>query len=343
MFISLLNEHHCICCNVVGKKPGSSIENAKELFHNVSDRVKSSRASSSSSSSSKSKRKSYKYSTTYEKPKPTSASKYTPAWESYVAANLHLYIVPLAIFLRRSREFDFSAEGFNWSMTYVQKVLRVFSPQLVKTLEKLMNHHNYVSDNESSNNKRLYGIVQSHEKNLGEYCPPRPNIMIGGLESTVWSLEMLQQDMHALLEEMVLQHRKTVSEQDFVEQFVAKIQGLLFKEGVQAEEQTIQKVVQKAKIIVKFPRHYEVFPNGNGQDIGDSRKNAMAQYNDSSIFSPEREQNGFITTKGRYQILEGSKICNAMDVAFIGDPMCKYLYCSNNLLRTWNCHDVSNI
>ena len=304
---------------MIGKKTSSSIDNARELFHNVSDRVTSSKSGPNS------KRKSHQYYTTYEKPKPNKPSKYAPAWESYVAANLHLYIVPLAIFLRRSREFDFSVEGFPSSITCVQRVLRVFSPKLVNTLEKLMNHHNYVSENESSTNKRLYSMVQRHEHNLGDFCPPRATAMNTGLDdTTVWSLEMLQKDMHALLEEIVLQHRKTVNEQDFFEQFFARIQRWILKEGVQAEEQTILNIIQKAKIIVKFPRNYEVFPNGN--DVAScARGNALApQSMDSSIFAPEREESGFISTKGRYQILEGSKICNAMDVTFIGDPMCKF-------------------
>ncbi len=308
---------------IKGKKSGSSIENAREIFSNVSNRVASRKNSPTPAIS---KRTTYQYYTNYEKPKPSTVSKYTPAWESYVAANLHLYVVPLAIFLRRSQEFDFSAQGFQGSIGYIQRVLRVFSPQLVKTLEKLMNHTNYLSENEPSINKRLYEIVQRHEQNLGDFCPPRPNVIIGGLDTTAWSLEMLQQDMHALLEEIVLQHRKTVSDQDFLERFFSNIQGLLMKEGVQAEEQLIKNVVKMAKNIVNFPRHYEVFPNnGNEHDRRDGRNSEVARYNDASIFSPDRDQSGFITSKGRYQILEGSKICNAMDVGFIGDPMCKFV------------------
>lgn len=69
-------------------------------------------------------------------PKPSAASKFTAEWESYVAANLHLYIVPLAIFLKRSREIDFSSD-FNKNLDLVQRVIRVFSPRLVKFIHTL--------------------------------------------------------------------------------------------------------------------------------------------------------------------------------------------------------------
>ena len=283
------------------KSKASSIENAKDLLTNVKGRVIRNNSSD---------RKTQQYYTTLERPKVTTVSKYTFAWETYIAANLHLYIIPLSIFLRRAREFDFSKEGFKNAIGYVRKVLRVFSPDVVKTLEKLLSHRISPGNQSSETSKEMYAIFQSHENILGKFRPPRKDD---------WSLEMLQEDMHALLEEISLQHRKTISEQDVIDRLGSTIQGLFFNEGLHAEERMIQTLVQNAKIIVNFPDEYEVFPNGKGQ--GDvSSWNAASQQSDSTN-SPEREQSGQITDTGRSQLLEGSKIFNPMDVAFIGDPM----------------------
>jgi hypothetical protein len=297
---------------IIGKKNSvTSIKNAKELLTNVSDRVT---RTTGDKNLLKANRKSDQYYTTYVKPKQTSNSKYTLAWESYIAANLHLYVIPLAIFLRRAREFDFSREGFQIAISHVQKVLRVFSPKVVTTLEKLMNHQRPEIASSMSRESSL--IVLRHEKILGKYCPPRPSARDNNDQAL--SLEMLQQDMHALLEEIVLQHRKTVGEQDFFERIGSRIQGAFLSEGSKAEEKIIDTVVRRAKEIVHFPRNYEVFPNGKGGDS--SSWNGSAQGSDN-LFSPEREKNGFISDNGRSQLLEGSRICKAMDIAFIGDPM----------------------
>ncbi len=303
----------------VGKKSrASSIENAKDLFTNVSDRVHLTTATTTSSTNKRNTQQ--QYYTTLEKPKATSNSKYTLAWESYIAANLHLYIVPLAIFLRRSREFDFSKDVFQSSMFHVQRVLRVFSPNVVATIEKLLKNDVVAGEGSSStdNNDPLFSIVQRHEQMLGKFCPPRPKVNKDS-DKRASSLNMLQQDMHALLEEIALQHRKTIGEQDFFDRLGSRIQGMLFNEGLQAEERMIHNLVQKAKVIVKFPSNYEIFPNGKGS--GDVSSWNTTSQNSDIMFALEREKNGCISDKGRAQLLEGSRICSPMDVAFVGDPM----------------------
>mmetsp|Transcript_5091 Transcript_5091/g.5789 ORF Transcript_5091/g.5789 Transcript_5091/m.5789 type:complete len:936 (+) Transcript_5091:95-2902(+) len=289
----------------------SSIHNAKNLFHDVSDRVtKSSRITAGKESSS---RKTHQLYTTYETPKPTAKSKYIPAWESYVAANLHFYVVPLAIFLRRARELDFSKKEFRSSMGCVQRVLRVFSPQLVLVLEKLLKHERDSSDISSE----MISFVRRHEETLRQYCPPRPREV--NTDRNVWSLEMLQQDMHNLLEEVELQHQKTVGEEDTFERISSYIEGL-FGEGSMAEERMINNLVRKAKIIVKFSPDYEVLPNSKSR--GTVTRGFHTSLREEGLSSgPERGQNGFITNKGREQITVGFKKCNAMDISFIGDPM----------------------
>lgn len=44
-------------------------------------------------------------------PKSSSPSTYNSNWEAYVCANVHFYTVPLAIFLKRARELDFTNQG----------------------------------------------------------------------------------------------------------------------------------------------------------------------------------------------------------------------------------------
>ena len=74
----------------------------------------------------------------YVKPKPTSTSTYSSHWEAYVVSNLNLYTVPLAIFLKRARELDFSSTNeYPRSLALVQRVLRVFSKQVVTVLNSV--------------------------------------------------------------------------------------------------------------------------------------------------------------------------------------------------------------
>jgi len=291
----------------IGKKAGATAQ-AKEIFHSVSDRV--AHINGPTSPSSRNRTQMYAVNTV---PKPNHPSKYTPAWESYVAANLHLYLVPLSIFLRRARELEFSKADFQKSMNHVQRVFRVFSPQLVKTIDDLLKVQ--------KEGDEMRKIVEKHEDNLGEFCPLRSKEIENGM---MWNLDMLKDSTHNLLEEIVLQHRKTIGEQDFFERMGSRIEGL-FGEGSKADEALISKLIQKARVIVKFPNDYEPIPTVKRKDKGMFRgfSNLTASDNaqDSSNYSPERESTGFITAKGREQILNGTRMCNAMDINFLGDPM----------------------
>ena len=283
---------------------------AKELFHNVSDRV----TGTGSPASTRQRTQMYAVNSV---PKPNESSKYSPAWESYVAANLHFYLVPLAIFLRRARELDFAGNDFQKSMGHLQRVTRVFSPQLVNTIDALL-------DNQKATEK-LREVVEQHEENLGEFCPIRSK---DGENAKMWNLDMLQEGMHNLLEEIVVQHRKTVGEQDFFERLGARFERFFARfegEGSRAEELAIPKLIQRAAVIVKFPKDYEVVPSTKRKDgllrgLSNLTGNGDISASESN-FSPEREHTGFITEKGREQILHGTRMCNAMDINFLGDPM----------------------
>jgi hypothetical protein len=241
-------------------------------------------------------------------PKPNQISKYDSSWKSYVAANLHFYLVPLAIFLRRARELDFSKLDFNKSIIQIQRVMRVYSSSLVETIDSIL------SDTGCSD---LTSIVEHHEHILADFCPPRNS----GEKN--WSLEMLQSDMQNLLEEIVLSHRKTISEQDSLERLSAFIEGL-FGEGSKAEDKAIHHVISLAKHLVKFPIDHVIVPEV-GRDRFFGRRNNVSPTSASNsvtnVHAPEREKNGLISEKGRSQLVHGIRICTAMDVNFLGDPM----------------------
>lgn len=309
---------------------------AKELFHNVTHLAANaatstpvrSNGSEGGSGGNKHKKSRQQYYTVSTTPKVNSPSKYAPAWEAYVAANLHLYIVPLAIFLRRTREFEFSGKDFAKSMHVLKRVIRVFSPALCKTLERLLGHGN--GNGSASANvdiESLKKMVQMHEENLGQYSPRR---------NEKWSLQNLQEEIHSLLETIVSNHQKKLGDQDVFERFASRIEGV-FGEGIQAEKVAIDKMIASAKVIGKFPKEYEVIPGMNSSRVrffglfGSVSNGSAAASNGgqngandnaaSDKFSPDREQSGFITDKGRSQLLHGARLCNAMDVNFLGDPM----------------------
>ena len=67
-------------------------------------------------------------------PRANQTSKYVESeWEFYIAANVYMYAIPFAIFLRRARELDFSPKIYERSgaMDIVQRVFRVFTPAVV--------------------------------------------------------------------------------------------------------------------------------------------------------------------------------------------------------------------
>mmetsp|Transcript_36577 Transcript_36577/g.55966 ORF Transcript_36577/g.55966 Transcript_36577/m.55966 type:complete len:842 (+) Transcript_36577:3-2528(+) len=248
-------------------------------------------------------------------PKPTSSSKYTMDWEPYIAANLHLYTVPLAIFLRRAREFDFSTHAFRKSLSYVQQVFRVFCPPVVETINRLLSSSSGgVAAGSGAYIGALNPLVLRHEQLLGAFRPPESR---QGLPSCT-------QDAHNLLEEIFLQHQKTVRELDFFDRLASRLEGLA-GQGMKGEEITLDRLVKQAKIIVNFPPNYEVLPNEIGTQSRVSSSRTGVPVEDMGGFvdytRPERIQDGFLTDRGRQQILNGRMKCSALDVAFIGDPM----------------------
>jgi hypothetical protein len=281
-----------------GKKSNGATMQAKELFHNVTNLSSPKRTSNSA-------RQKVQQISQYATPKPNQASKYTDLWKPYVAANLHFYLVPFAIFIRRAREFDFTRGDFQRSMDHLTRVIRVFTPKLVSTLDLLLE--------DTEENSTLGNIIKRHEEALGLFCPP-----CFGEGRKQFNLKMLQEEMHNLLEEITIQHEKTVGEQYFIERMFSKIEGIF---GSKAEEIVISKLVQKAKVIVKFPQDYEVVPSSTRKNVLFRKPSVFDKSSAINNDSPERESNGIISEKGREQLLHGSRLCNPIDVKFLGDPM----------------------
>lgn len=235
-------------------------------------------------------------------PKATAPSTYTCAWEPYIAANLYLYTVPLAIFLRRARELDFSSNEFAKSLSHMQRVFRVFTPEVVRVIDRLLAR-------EAGNNP-LSEMVAQHERNLGAFCPP---IGREGL-----SLSSCMQDMHNVLEEIFLQHQKKIREQDFLDRIEQKLEGL-FGQGTRGDEVALEKLLTQARVIASLPADYVVLPGEKkGSKSGASSILFSAKENE---YQPERVHGGLLTETGRQQILTGVRKCNAMEVAYLGDPM----------------------
>jgi hypothetical protein len=230
-------------------------------------------------------------------PKANQRSKYKPCWEGYIASNLHLYTVPFALFLRRARELDFSPSHYQKSVTTVRKVLRIYTPEVVSVINRLLNERGLPPVTPA---RKFATMVRNHEKNLGPFAPP----------SNTLSLSSCQDDMKNLLEEISLQHYKKVEDLDFVSKTFAS----LFGSGAYlGEEKELHSLLHKAKIIVGFDKDYEVVPK-------DKKSNLSNPY-DTRGDALYRTAEGSFSGIGRDKVVSGIIKCNPEDIAFIGDKM----------------------
>ena len=229
-------------------------------------------------------------------PKANQRSKYKPFWEGYIASNLHLYTVPLAIFLRRARELDFSPALYQKSMTTVQKVLRVYTPEVVSVINRLLKER----ETEGASSKMFAVMVQNHEKNLGPFAPPL----------TPLSLSSCQDDMKNLLEEISLQHYKKVEGSDFFSRTFASVFG---SGAYLGEEKELHMLVNKAKIVVGFEKDYEVVPK--------NKKYTASNSLDTSCDATDRTVEGSFSGSGRNKVVGGMVKCNPEEINFMGDKM----------------------
>jgi hypothetical protein len=227
-------------------------------------------------------------------PRAKEPSKYRPEWEPYIAANLHLYVIPLAIFLRRARELDFSAAKFERSMDIVKRVFRVFAPDVIHVIARLL-------DPTLLSSSELRHVVQKHVTLLGPFAPP----------STPLSLSSLKSDMQSLLEEIDMQHVKKVRELDFFDRLIGRIEGWFGTGVVTGEEKKLESLVERAKLIAQVPLELEFIPR---DDKGSGK--------DGITNMPLRDDDGNLSELVRQQIIRGEiKKCDPATVPYLGDLM----------------------
>lgn len=221
-------------------------------------------------------------------PRYSHASKYNPSWEPYVAANIYLYTVPLAIFLRRARELDFSSSKFDRSVEIVKRVFRVYTPELVAALSRRTFTH----------------LEQHHTIVLGPFAPP----------SACVSLSSCQSDMINLLEEIQMQHLKKVGELDIFDRMVSSMEGVFGRGVVSGEEKTLETLLERARLIASLPLDFEIRsgarPSRSSGETVTAREKA-----------PARGSDGLLTDEGRAQLVAGAARCRPEDVQYLGDRM----------------------
>jgi hypothetical protein len=228
-------------------------------------------------------------------PNMNDKSLYKPCWEAYIASNLHFYTVPLAIFLRRARELDFSPALHKRSFEIVMKVLRVYSPEVLATINRLLSERNITGSKYSS-------MVAKHEKNLGPFTPPGVTL----------SLTSCQEDMNVLLEEVYLQHLKKVENSDIGDRIVAFF-GISGPGAFPGEEKQLQALNLKAKMLVGFSPDYEVAAQYNKSRLSETQ----VKMNEAAA----RTHEGSLSSIGVQRVLRGSFKCHSNETDYYGDKM----------------------
>jgi hypothetical protein len=227
-------------------------------------------------------------------------SKYVEAeWESYIAANVYMYAVPLAIFLRRARELDFSPKKYERSMEIVQRVFRVFTPAVVDAISRHLDALQYMQEDLSSK-------VKFHRDNLGSFAPPLNQM----------SLNSLKADMQGLLEEVIMHHVKKVRELDNFDWLMGKIEGWFGAGVVSGEEKTLDALMERANIITRLPCDFATLLHK-----GRFQSKQIIDESSTAISAHTRTKDGSLTTMGREQLLAGHIKLNPDEVQLCGNPM----------------------
>eukprot|EP00592_Proboscia_alata_P014866 CAMPEP_0194399648 /NCGR_PEP_ID=MMETSP0174-20130528/126774_1 /TAXON_ID=216777 /ORGANISM="Proboscia alata, Strain PI-D3" /LENGTH=1267 /DNA_ID=CAMNT_0039196075 /DNA_START=47 /DNA_END=3850 /DNA_ORIENTATION=- len=329
--------------------------------------------------------------------RPTSPSQYTPEWAPYIVANLHMYTTPLAIFLRRSRELQFSGSGSgsdsNRSISIIQRVFRIFSPQVVKvindhanfgpkdstaatvemktnSMSNIDNFRNNGNSHDSTYHHDQNGAVQQslfysplrleHERILGEYSPTtNTNTTTSGgsmdltMMMTSVHLSGCQKDLNNLIEELLFQHSKKVSEFDFWDRLDDKLQYLAGG-GTKKDLAVLDRLLQQIQIIggvssadlqdVMMQHNLDCKKASQSLFFSSSPNNTHNTNNETAVMTtstrlrkqqqqkrglegqhphhlPDRNLNGWLTTRGRRDIVNGNKQCSVIALPLIGDPM----------------------
>lgn len=235
----------------------------------------------------------------YVYPRVSQRSNYTPMWETYIASNLHFYTVPLALFLRRARELDFSQKLYKKSVGIVMSVLRVYSGDVVTVINRLLKDRGSGGlSSLASSDVPYVKMVSNHEKKLGSFAPPCVEL----------TLSSLQEDVKTLLEEIHLQQQKNAEKVNVLDKWIDNAFGT----GTQHNEQKDLKVLtDMAKRIFGLPQDYEVSLKDKSQVI-------EAQ---TTSVEETRTSEGFYSGSGLRHVTVGDIKCKPEEVVYVGDEM----------------------
>lgn len=244
-------------------------------------------------------------------PSANHPSKYNKAWEPYIAANLFLYTVPLAIFLRRARELDFSPKMFNRSMTIVKRVFRIYSPEVVSAISNLLQSTVPGTSVSSSVARSMQQMVSFHVATLGQHSPVAGTNPVESL-----SLKNCEADMSALLEEVYMQHMKKIRDLGLIDKVASFIEGFFGHGVISGEEKAIAYLLERAKLIIGMPIDQAILSINALGSVGTKGSGTT-----TDTMQRFRTDEGILTEAGRDQILRGRVKCNPADIKYIGDKM----------------------
>jgi hypothetical protein len=222
-------------------------------------------------------------------PRHDQASKYDASWEPYIAANLFIYLVPLAVFARRARELDFATGS---SLQTVARVFRVFTPEVVSVLRRHLDA--------TQQGLRLEGdLVEKHKTILGPFCPT------GKLQ-----LSSLEGDLRKLFEDIDARHDKTG------QQNIPPLVQSWFESGKEAllsDDRKVVKLMERAIVIAQLPIGTDLRPHQS--------RNAATSTSVHTFPTPHCLPNGELSDLGRDQILKGLARFPITDITYVGDYM----------------------
>lgn len=222
-------------------------------------------------------------------PRPTAESRYDRRWEGFIASNVYMYAVPLAIFLRRARELDFSSNKFNPSVRLVQRVFRVFSPDVVEAI-----------DNNLGLSGGFVAQINRHRYLLDKHAPPSGHP----------SMSSLGHDATGLLEEVYAQHYKNIRSQDIFDAIGSKIEGFFGHGVVSGEEKSLKDLLERAKVIARLPVDFQV---------DDSVRTSKSSAKKEAVHTLKRERDGSLSETAKKDVLIGKARCDPLEVSFVGD------------------------
>jgi hypothetical protein len=236
------------------------------------------------------------YGTRYVYPKVSQPSKYSNIWEAYITSNLHFYTTPLALFLRRARELDFSQRDYKKSVNTVMKVLRVFSKEVVDVINRMLQQRNCTGMHSLLDSSAK--MIKLHEMKLGTFAPP-------DVEMTLFSL---QDDVKNLLEEIYLQQQQNAKQVNALERWIDNTFGAGLHHK---EEKDLHVLTDKAKIIFGFPPNYEV----SLKDKSEAIEALVARDGET------RTSEGFYSEAGLLRVSQGDIKCKPEEIVYVGDRM----------------------